>query len=70
MICALANVFGDAGRDYAQRLFQFYPYFDAEATDSRYTRALKHPEYNYTFATLTGFYNSYCRAHDFDGIDV
>ena len=68
MCCALANIFGEAGRDYAQRLFQFYPGYTAAETDAKFTRAIESPYPAYTFGTIREFFKRSTIARDFDDI--
>ena len=49
--CALANEFGEAGREYFHRVSQFHPGYNSSGTDSQFTACLKH-RYSYTLGTF------------------
>ena len=50
--CALANEFGEAGRDYFHRVSQWHPDYSTQGTDKQFTNCLKH---GYTFSLGTFF---------------
>lgn len=49
--CALANEFGEAGREYFHRISQWHPEYRAGQTDTQFTACLKQ-RYRYTLGTF------------------
>lgn len=66
ILSALANTFGEAGRDFAHRISANYPGYTPEETDRKFTDMLKHPEYAYTIATFFHIAKQEIGKHDFD----
>lgn len=58
---ALANAFGESGREYFHRVSRFYPTYTRKEAESKYNRCLQNPQ-----ATIGAFFN---RAKEY-GIDI
>jgi hypothetical protein len=54
MGCALANAFGEDGRDYFHAVSRWHPNYSQQETDRQFTHCLKH---NYNFKLGTFFYH-------------
>ena len=70
IICALANTFGEAGRDYAHRVSAFYPGYSPEETDAKFTYKLQHPQAALQIGTFFWIVRQEIGRHDFDNLGL
>ena len=66
---ALVNAFAENGLDYAQRLFQYAPGYDAGITAENYN-SLAGRQYAETLKTINMYARQELGKHDFDNLDV
>lgn len=65
---ALANTYGEAGREYAHRISAIYPGYLPDETDSKFSDLLKHPEYDWKIGTFFYIARREIGKHDFDDL--
>ena len=70
ILAALAQTFGESGRDYAHRISALYPGYTPEETDSKFTDLLRHKEYKWGIGTFFHIARQEIGRHDFDAIDI
>lgn len=67
-LCALADQFGEEGRDYAHRFSKLSGKYVPTETDSNFDYVLRH-NYDYTIGTFFHYARIELGKHDFDGLD-
>ena len=72
LLAALANTFGDAGRDYAHRLSQYHAKYTAAETDAKYNSLLKGGNLERPAGIGTFFYHTRQEIgkYDFEGLEL
>ena len=72
LLAALANTFGEAGRDYAHRLSQYHAKYTAAETDAKYNSLLKGGNLERPAGIGTFFYHTRQEIgkHDFEGLEL
>lgn len=67
ILCSVASIFGEYGREYAHEISQQADCYDYEETDRQYTEILKH-SYGYSIGTFFYYAKKEIGKHDFDNI--
>lgn len=66
ILTALAQTFGENGREYAHRISAQYPGYTPEETDRQFTDLLRHKEYKWGIGTFFHIARQEIGKHDFD----